>query len=113
MLVYDVNIREIGYWFTKYRMPVQINQFEQEIMEKFKILKLINKTQAVKYERLHKTMCTFSAYVAFNKSTNGQTDITHANDEHFSVFLYLSVPWWLCFFLVQIKKRSCLTSLVF
>ena len=27
-----------------------------------------------------KTMCKFSAYVAFNKATNGQTDIKHEKE---------------------------------
>ena len=31
-------------------------------------------------------MCEFSAYVAFNKATNGQTDIQHEKDyKHLSV----------------------------
>ena len=39
----------------------------------------------VKYERFFnktKTMCKLSAYVAFNKATNGQTDVKHDNDEN-------------------------------
>ena len=28
------------------------------------------------------TMCTFSAYVAFNKATHGQTDIKHGDDDN-------------------------------
>ena len=39
------------------------------------------KTHEVKNERflilLNKTMCEFSAYVSFDKATNGQTDIKH------------------------------------
>ena len=31
-----------------------------------------------------KTMCTFSAYVACNKTTDGQTDIKHDKDEALS-----------------------------
>ena len=30
--------------------------------------------------RQEKTMCELSAYVAFNKATNGQTDIKHEKE---------------------------------
>ena len=30
--------------------------------------------------RLDKTMCEFSAHVAFNKATDGQTDIKHEKE---------------------------------
>ena len=40
------------------------------------------------YYRLDKTMCGFSAYVAFNKATNGQTDIKHEKQSLFSIFFW-------------------------
>ena len=91
-------------------------------------------------------MCTFSAYLAFNKATNGQTDIKQETDENLAqcqlIVLRSFLPHWhwnkfssfytrlsicrfvngniiicrqfaLRFSLVQIKKRSYVTSCVF
>ena len=71
-------------------------------------------------------MCEFSAYVAFNKATNGRVDIKHKKENKFSWMSLLKIAVeklppsqrsglenYTLFCLVYIKKRSFLTSCVF